>query len=192
MLSRQLSPLERFILRSSWQGHDYSEMAKDSAYSIYHLKGTGCHLWHKLSEALGEKVTKKNLQIVVNQYLQNSTKWYTTQRFRTDTEAQDNFPPTLTRTEIKFPGGCLPLDSPVYINRPGIEERACAEISQPRCLLRIDSPKQMGKSSLLNRILAHGKAIGSKTVYLDFQEADESVFASMDKFLRWFCVNISK
>ncbi len=109
----RLSPLEGFILRSSWQGQDYSEMAKDSAYSIYHLKGTGCHLWHKLSEALGQKVTKKNLQIVFNKYLQNCPIWQTIQRCQTDTQAQNNFPPTLTRTEIKFPGGCLPLDSPV-------------------------------------------------------------------------------
>ena len=120
MLLRRLSPLERFILRSSWQGQDYSEMAKDSAYSIYHLKGTGCDLWHKLSEALGEKVTKKNLQIVFNQHLQNCPIWHTIQRCQTDTQAQDNFPPTLTRTEMKYRGGYLPLDSPVYINRPRI------------------------------------------------------------------------
>lgn len=191
MLTRQLSPVERFILRSSWLGQDYSEMAQDCAYSTDYLKGTGSQLWHELTEALGKKVTKKNLQIVFNQYQQNFPLQHTAQ-LQTDTLAQDNFPPTLTRKEIQFPGGCLPLDSPIYINRPGIEERAKAEISQPRCLLRIESPKQMGKSSLLIRILAHAKAIEYKTVYLDFQEADEAIFTSIDKFLRWFCVNISK
>lgn len=63
---------------------------------------------------------------------------------------------------------------------------------QPGCLLRIKAPRKMGKSSLLNRIIAHAKLQGYKTVSLDFQEADEAVFASLDKFLRWFCINISR
>jgi hypothetical protein len=29
-------------------------------------------------------------------------------------------------------------------------------------------------------------------VYLDFQEADESVFASLNQFLRWFCMNVTQ
>jgi hypothetical protein len=86
----------------------------------------------------------------------------------------------------------VPLDSPLYINRPPIEELVCAEICQPGCLIRIKAPKQMGKSSLLNRILARATAFGYNTVYLDFQEADEGVFTSLDKFLRWLCANASR
>ena len=50
----------------------------------------------------------------------------------------------------------------------------------------------MGKSSLLTRIIAHAQNRGYKTVNLDFQQAEESVFANLDKFLRWFCANISR
>lgn len=69
LLSRQLSSLERFILCHSWLGRSYSEMASDSAYSIAHIKDIGSQLWQALSKALGERVTKKNLFLVLKQYL---------------------------------------------------------------------------------------------------------------------------
>ncbi|HEY9834052.1 MAG TPA: hypothetical protein V6D26_26100, partial [Stenomitos sp.] len=69
LLSRQLSSLERFILCQSWLGRGYSEMAPDCAYSIAHIKDIGSQLWQALSKALGEKVTKKNLFLVLKQYL---------------------------------------------------------------------------------------------------------------------------
>ncbi|WP_260447161.1 AAA-like domain-containing protein, partial [Nostoc sp. 2RC] len=50
----------------------------------------------------------------------------------------------------------------------------------------------MGKSSLLNRMIAYAKEQNYQVIYLDFQEADEEVFASLDKFLRWFCIYITK
>ena len=59
ILSRQLSLIERFVLRQSCLGHSYSDMAQDSAYGVPHLKEVGSRLWHELSEVLGEKVTKK-------------------------------------------------------------------------------------------------------------------------------------
>lgn len=68
LLSRQLSSLERFILCQSWLGRDYSEMAPECAYSISHVKDVGSQLWQALSKALGERVTKKNLFLVLKQY----------------------------------------------------------------------------------------------------------------------------
>ncbi|MCL1475679.1 AAA-like domain-containing protein [Argonema antarcticum] len=195
LLLRQLSPVERFILRQSWMGHTYSDIARDSSYCSAHIKEIGSRLWHDLSEALGERVTKKNLHLVWNQFQENYTgneQSTTPKDLRTDTVAKDDFSPLFTHTQIKFPGSPLPLNSPLYINRPPIEELACAEISQPGCVIRIKAPKRMGKSSLLNRMIAHAKDLGYKAVSLDFQEADTAIFSSIDKFLRWFCINISK
>ena len=193
LLLRQLSPVERFILRQSWSGHTYSDIARDSAYCSAHIKEIGSRLWNDLSEALGERVTKKNLHLVWNQFQKNYTeKSATPKDLLPDTVAKDDFPLLLTQTQIKFPGSPLPLNSPLYINRPPIEELACAEVSQPGCVIRIKAPKRMGKSSLLNRMIAHAKGLGYKAVSLDFQEADTAIFSSIDKFLRWFCTNISK
>ncbi len=50
----------------------------------------------------------------------------------------------------------------------------------------------MGKSSLLLRILDRANSLGCRTVSLDFQQAEEAVLDNLDKFLRWFCANISR
>lgn len=73
LLSRQLSSLERLILCHSWLGRGYSEIASDCAYSIAHVKDIGSQLWQALSKALGERVTKKNLFLVLKQYLLSRT-----------------------------------------------------------------------------------------------------------------------
>lgn len=73
LLSRKLSSLERLILYQSWLGCSYSEMAADCAYSIAHIKDIGAQLWQALSKRLGERVTKKNLFLVLKQYLLSQT-----------------------------------------------------------------------------------------------------------------------
>ena len=73
LLSRQLSSLERFILCQSWLGRSYRDMAPDCAYSTAHIKDIGSQLWQALSKALGERVTKKNLFLVLQNYLLSRT-----------------------------------------------------------------------------------------------------------------------
>jgi hypothetical protein len=195
LLSRQLSPVERLVLRQSWLGQSYSEIAQNSPYGSAHIKEVGSRLWHDLSEALGERVTKKNLQLVWEQYQQNQTVKLLApmpQPGQLAEKANENFPSLVKRNQLKFPSGPVPLDSLLYIKRPPIEELAYAEISQPGCVIRIKAPRQMGKTSLLNRLLAQAKIKGYTKVFLDFQEADTAVFASIEKFLRWFCANISR
>ncbi len=97
-----------------------------------------------------------------------------------------------TVAHLEFPGGPIPLDSPFYIDRSPAEARACAEISKPGSLIRIKAPRKMGKSSLMLRIIDAAVDRGYRTVTVDFQQADEAVFASLDKFLRWLCVNIAR
>lgn len=86
----------------------------------------------------------------------------------------------------------MPLNSLFYIKRPPIEERAYAQIDKPGSLIRIKAPRQMGKTSLMHRILAHAKQTGMRTVLLSLQQADSSIFTSLDKFLRWLCANVSR
>jgi len=259
LLSRQLSCLERFILCQSWRGRGYSEMAPDCAYSIAHIKDIGSQLWQDLSKALGERVTKKNLFLVLKQYLLSPTdetvasddlsvtlelvevidppltatanqlpvttelvtasysedseklqlvsdrcylvtqedEWLETvqQEYQTsteNTEAEDNQDAPVTQSKPTIPSARLPLDSPLYINRPPIEELTYTEISQPGCLIRIKTPKLRGKSSLLSRILTRATAGEHKTVFLDFQEADVIISAELNQFLGWLCANFSR
>ena len=59
LLSRSLSSIEYLILRQSWLGQSYSQIASNSPYSSAHIKEVGRHLWPELSQALGQKVIKK-------------------------------------------------------------------------------------------------------------------------------------
>ncbi len=94
--------------------------------------------------------------------------------------------------DLEFPGGPIPLDSRFYIDRTPAEARACAEIGKPGSLVRIKAPRKMGKSSLMLRIIQAALARGYRTVTVDFQQADEAAFGSLDKFLRWLCINAAR
>lgn len=185
LLSRSLSPIERLVLSQSWLGRAYNEMAHGSGYASDYLREVGAQLWSELSEVLGERVTKKNLPLVLQQHEQSGLVPPSTPL--PDAEQESGQP-----NKLVFPGNPLPANSPLYIRRPSVEELACAELEEPGCLIRIRAPRKMGKSSLLNHMLAHATKQGYLTVYLDFQEADEATFASLDTFLRWFCANISR
>jgi len=87
----------------------------------------------------------------------------------------------------ELPEGQVAVASPFYIERPPIEERCYETITQPGALIRIKAPRQMGKTSLMARILHHAEQQGSRTVALSFQLANQRVFANSDKFLQWFC-----
>jgi transcriptional regulator with XRE-family HTH domain len=92
----------------------------------------------------------------------------------------------------ELPGGQVDLASHFYIDRPPIESRCYETISQPGALIRIKAPRQMGKTSLMARILHHAEQQGSRTVALSFQLANRRVFANSDTFLQWFCASIGQ
>lgn len=91
----------------------------------------------------------------------------------------------------EFPGSPVALESPFYVERPPIEERCAREILKSGALIRIRAPQRMGKTSLLNRIVAKAKAVGYRTVRLNLRQAEEQFLTDLDAFLQWFCVNVS-
>lgn|GEM_PF-721093 len=92
----------------------------------------------------------------------------------------------------EFPAGQVKLASRFYIERPPIETRCYEEILQPGALIRIKASRQMGKTSLLARILHQAEQQGYRKVNLSFQLADRSAFASLDALLQWLCSSISR
>jgi hypothetical protein len=92
----------------------------------------------------------------------------------------------------ELPGGQVELTSCFYIDRPPIESRCYETITQPGALIRIKAPRQMGKTSLMARILHHAEQHGSRTVALSFQLANRKIFANSDTFLQWFCASIGQ
>ena len=100
--------------------------------------------------------------------------------------------PNLESHTLEYPEGQMQVNSPFYMERPPIEERCYEEIRKPASLIRIKAPRQMGKSSLLARILHQAEQQGDKTVYLSLQAATTKCFSDAETFLKWFCVSISR
>ncbi len=91
----------------------------------------------------------------------------------------------------EFPGSPVPLDSPFYIQRSQVEKLAYEEITKPGSLLRIKAPRNTGKTSLMLRLIAQAKSKDYAPVIINLKQAEAEILASLDKFLRWFCANIS-
>ncbi|MCL1467022.1 AAA-like domain-containing protein [Argonema galeatum] len=94
--------------------------------------------------------------------------------------------------EPELPSGQVRLDSAFYVERVPHETQCYRAILQPGALIRIKAPRQMGKTSLMARILYKAKEQGYRTVPLSFQHADTAVFTNLNELLRWFCAKISR
>jgi hypothetical protein len=92
---------------------------------------------------------------------------------------------------IDFPGSPLAWDSSVYVERPEIETLAYQAIIKPGALIRIKSPEKWGKTSLVYRILAHGRSHHYQTIRLNIQQAEGEILGNLDRFLRWLCANVA-
>jgi len=94
---------------------------------------------------------------------------------------------TVSAGNLENPEGSVSLDSQFYVERPPIEVDCYETILKPGALIRIKAPRQMGKTSLMQRILHRGQENGHRTAYLNFQSADSEFLTDIEQFLRWFC-----
>ncbi|MDX2214939.1 MAG: AAA-like domain-containing protein [Oculatellaceae cyanobacterium bins.114] len=92
----------------------------------------------------------------------------------------------------ELPQGQVRLDSQFYVERSPYEAQCYREIVQPGTLIRIKAPRQMGKTSLMSRILHQAREQGYRTVPLSFQHADRAVFESLDQLLQWLCTRVTR
>jgi len=179
---KPLSPLQEWVLHQAWEGKTYSRMAAEGNYVEEYLRKTASELWSLLSKFWGESITKYNFRATFEPC----------QLSRAQQQLIRDYSYSTTITPIEFPGGPLSLDSKFYIPRPPIEELAYEEITKPGSVIRIKAPRKLGKSSLMLRIIAHATALNYRVVTIDFKQADRAVYANLDKFLRWFCANLSR
>lgn len=208
---KHLNTLQTEIFRGAWLGQKYEQIAEANYCSDSHVKMIGATLWDILSEGLAEKITKKNFRAVLERRRREELK---IQNLESETDELDssktadlelkqgdrdltpiekpNTVFTTLTTELELPEGQVQLGSKFYIERPPIETRCYETILKPGSLIRIKAPRQMGKSSLMVRILTHASQQDYRTVTINFQLADSRIFQDLDLFLKWFCVSVSK
>ncbi len=175
---RYLSDVEKKVLQGAWNGNTYGKIAEECGYAPNTLsKDYGKKLWNKLSEALGEEVSKKNFRGALKR------KWEKQEL----SKVQNNFPvnPTILKKETE-------VEKTIYIERPPIESICDETILQPGSLIRIKAPQKMGKTWLTNRILEQAKKHNYQTASMNLLDADTTDFQDLDKFLRWFCRGVGR
>ncbi|PSB21592.1 NACHT domain-containing protein [Phormidesmis priestleyi ULC007] len=84
----RLNKVEELVLRQSWEGLSYGEIARLSGYEAGYIKDTGYKLWNVLSKAYGVKVSKHNLQGVLKRAVKDDL-----------TAIQNSKPKTQNRTD---------------------------------------------------------------------------------------------
>lgn len=66
--AERLSKLHAIVFCQVWEQRSYQEIAQTTGYQVGYLKQAGSRLWQILSQVLGEKVSKNNVQSVVRRY----------------------------------------------------------------------------------------------------------------------------
>lgn len=165
-----LSKLQELILKECWSGKTYQEIALASGYDSDYIRVVGSRLWQSLSVACEAKITKNNFKSVLRK------------------KAQETELATFT---IEVPDGRVPPNSSFYIERSPTEIIAYQEIMSPGALISIKSPSNMGKTSLMIRILTEARSQNYHVVSLNLQLAESSMLGDLEKLLRWLIANIA-
>lgn len=213
--ARHLKNIEVAVLRGALQGQKYDQIAQEYSYAPEYIKhDVGPKLWQLLSSSLGEKVSKTNLMAVlaqradwVRQSVQDQerepekageTGNKETEAIQEQEKNLKYFSLAACRTihlkSLEPPVGVLPLDSPLYVERPPVEALCYEQVMRSGTIIRIHAPSQMGKTSLMIRILAHAKQQSANvhTVALSLQKTEQAIFTDSDRFLRWFCAAVTR
>lgn len=93
--------------------------------------------------------------------------------------------------DLGSPEGTMPHESPFYIERDTDWEAIQALERANGVTVTIKGPRQMGKSSLLNRLKAEGTIKGMRTAFIDFQLIERVAIENADVFYRQFCSLVS-
>ncbi|MEM7066700.1 MAG: AAA-like domain-containing protein [Cyanobacteria bacterium P01_B01_bin.77] len=95
-------------------------------------------------------------------------------------------PVKATPTRLEMPEGTMDSASDFYIER-GCDRIALNVIQQQGITMTIKGPRQMGKSSLLNRVMETAVDAGKQIAFLDFQLFDRAALQNADEFYQQFC-----
>jgi len=95
-------------------------------------------------------------------------------------------PPPSASAPLEMSEGTIDPQSAFYVERPS-DHTALAAIERQGITISIKAPRQMGKSSLLMRIVDAATREGKRVALLDFQLFDKTALADANTFFRQFC-----
>jgi AAA-like domain len=185
--NRPLNSTEILMLRGIWQYQTYGQIAQAAGYSPGYLTNVVApEMCQRLSHLVGERVTKKNCRMLLESYAAvRASPNPSLLKNQVSRETDQNSSPC-------YPSGAVPLGSPFYIERSPLEDQIAQEIHKPGALVRIRGPQEMGKTSLLLRVLDDAERRGYRTVSLNLEQIDQDILSDLNRLLRWLCVTVSR
>lgn len=69
-----LKDIQSVVFQETWAGRSYPEIAQQLGYERDYIKQVGSRLWRLISGAVGEEVSKRNIQAVLRRYQQSQQK----------------------------------------------------------------------------------------------------------------------
>ncbi len=192
---RTLTDVECLLLQGVWQKLEYDQIAAQSNYATSYLsQDVAPKLWKILSAALGEKIKKSNFRTTIERY---SHQPLAIQQTAQQAIEQTKYVPVATTPTVpvssRLPSSFAPTLGPHYIERPLVEQLFYQSLQQPGALIRLKAPRFMGKTTLVSRVLSQVAQARYRIVTLSLEMADRAVhFNDLNRFLRWFCSNISR
>jgi AAA-like domain len=193
-VERHLTDVEISVLIGSWEREEYDQIAAKHQYATSYIsQDVAPKLWKLLSDALGEKVKKSNFKDALKRCWEDQ-RLSNNQMIPPNVAESAPFAPAETQLQGDAYGiPVTQIASDRYIERPPIEALCYETLLQPGSLIRIKAPTLMGKTFLMNRMLSQLDGQNYRTVSLSFELADRKThFTNLDKFLRWFCINLSR
>jgi len=204
-----LTDLQRLLLSECWKPgkKTYEAIAIQNNYSSSYIQQrVAPSLWGILSEIAGQKVTKSNCKNVLLRYLETvstasqgadplaasyseATLGKTSDKEHLSAQHALSTQPSAEPILLDFPTESVPLDSRLYIQRVPYESQCHQIIRQPGALIRIKAPRQMGKTSLMLRII--DSVQDYPAVVINFQQTEKTTLSNLDKLLRWLCANLA-
>ncbi|WP_414567237.1 AAA-like domain-containing protein [Nostoc sp. CCY 9925] len=185
-----LHSTEILVLQGIWQDKTYEEIAQEEKYSCGYITNVVApRLYQKLSLVFGKRVTKKNCRVVLESY----TAVQATSDVKSPKLNSGDFDLGIEQNTFPcYPSGSVSLNSPFYIEHPNIQKSVYAEITKLGALVRIKAPREMGKTSLMVRLLDYAEHMGYRTVSLNLEQVDQTILSDPNLFLRWLCANITQ
>jgi len=202
---RKLSDLEVTVLQGVWEKLEYGQIAIQTQYATSYIsQDVAPRLWKLLSAALGEKVRKSNCRTALQRYAEKISR--SQNLMQISAQAQPETALSQNLTQFKAPTPTPRRMQPalaqqpmghvtdnVYVERHPIEQLLYKTLLQPGSLARVKAPRFMGKTTLINHVLAQLPPEGYRVAQLSLEMADRAVhFSDLNRFLRWFCLNVSR
>ncbi|MEA5598191.1 AAA-like domain-containing protein [Rivularia sp. UHCC 0363] len=190
--NRNLTDIEIIIIKGAWQRQEYDEIAAQNQYATTYLsQDVAPKLWKILGDSLEEKVKKSNFKEALKRQWEKSI--YDADTNPSYVKVNNNLD-TKIKTDLLSQSPYSENFKPeIYVRRPELEIICYETLLQPGSLIRIKAPSLMGKTSLIIQVINQLAKKDYRNVILSFELADRNThFSQLNKFLRWFCSNISR